>query len=240
MKTQFVILAAGMGTRLGKSHPKSLTVLDNGETIMARQIRNIKSAFGKNAIINTVVGYKLEEIIDEFPDSNYIYNEEYDATNTSKSLLRALNHIPKDTNVVWMNGDVVFDEDLLFYFKNHLGQVNETSSIVVNSDSVADEEIKYTLDNKGHIVELSKIVDQNAAVGEAVGINFISANDRTVLEKHLKNVDSNDYFEKAIELAIRINHTQFVPFDITKLGISATEVDFEEDLQKANLTLSSK
>jgi choline kinase len=33
-----VILAAGIGSRLGKPHPKPLTVLSTGETIMQRQI----------------------------------------------------------------------------------------------------------------------------------------------------------------------------------------------------------
>src|SRR4051812_20598769 len=35
---QIVILAAGMGTRLGRPLPKPLTVLDNGQTIIGRQV----------------------------------------------------------------------------------------------------------------------------------------------------------------------------------------------------------
>jgi choline kinase len=233
MTTQFVILAAGMGTRLGKSRPKALTVLDNGETIMARQIRNIRSAFGKNAKITIVVGYKLEEIIEEFRYENFVYNAEYDMTNTSKSLLKALQSINKHDDVIWMNGDVVFDDDLLFYFKNTIEQKRK-STLVVNSDSVADEEVKYTVDANGYISALSKIVNTLKANGESVGINYVIAEDRPSLERNLSKVDNNDYFERAIEITIEKNSDIYLPFDITKLGLSATEVDFETDLIKAN------
>lgn len=232
---QFVILAAGMGTRLGKPHPKALTVLDNGETIMARQIRNIRSAFGPKAQINIVVGFQLDKIIDSFPDETFIYNEEYDVTNTSKSLMRALNNINTNNGVVWMNGDVVFDEDLLFYLKRQI--TNEECLITVNSDSVADEEVKYTLDKNGNVSALSKIVPSDEALGESVGINFVSKNAVESLKYWLKKVKAQDYFEKGIEQSILFDKTQWKPFDITKLGISAVEVDFAADLEKANKSL---
>lgn len=236
MATQFVILAAGMGTRLGKSHPKALTVLDNGETIMARQIRNIRSAFGKDTKITIVVGYKLDEIIDQFRYENFVYNAEYDMTNTSKSLLKALQSISKHDDVIWMNGDVVFDDDILFYFRNFIEQ-KRRSTLIVNSDSVADEEVKYTIDTSGNIAALSKIVDTTQAHGESVGINYVTAEDRSSLESNLHKVDNNDYFERAIELSIEKNNDIYLPFDITRLGLSATEVDFAADLVKANASL---
>src|SRR5688500_20401018 len=87
---QTVILAAGMGSRLGRSLPKPLTELSDGRTIMRQQFDNIEHAFGANASVTIVVGYKLEHIIEAFPQASFVYNEEYDQTNTSKSLMRAL------------------------------------------------------------------------------------------------------------------------------------------------------
>ena len=43
MAKQVVILAAGLGTRLGKPHPKPLTPLRSGESIMRRAV-NIPGA----------------------------------------------------------------------------------------------------------------------------------------------------------------------------------------------------
>ena len=107
MTTQAVILAAGMGTRLGRPWPKPLTPLADGRTIMRQQIDNLQSAF-EDVRITTVVGFKLELILEAFPNVGYVYNENYDQTNTNRSLLKAL-RLSMPGGVLWMNGDVVFD-----------------------------------------------------------------------------------------------------------------------------------
>ena len=85
-----VILAAGMGTRLGRPWPKPLTPLADGRTIMRQQVDNLSTAFGDELRIMTVIGFKLELIIESFPNNLYVYNESYDQTNTNRSLLKAL------------------------------------------------------------------------------------------------------------------------------------------------------
>ena len=112
MSIQVVILAAGMGTRLSRPLPKPLTELKDGRSIMQQQVDNLKTAFGADYRLTTVVGFKMESIIERFPEATYVYNEEYDQTNTSKSLLRALK-ASGDGGVLWMNGDVVFDPEVL-------------------------------------------------------------------------------------------------------------------------------
>jgi len=47
MSVQAVILAAGMGTRLGRPWPKPLTPLSDGRTIMSQQMENLRTAFGE-------------------------------------------------------------------------------------------------------------------------------------------------------------------------------------------------
>jgi len=231
-KVEIVILAAGMGTRLGMPHPKGLTVLENGETIIGRQLRNIRATFGPKASITMVVGYQVEKMVEAFPDVKFVYNEAYDSTNTSKSLLRALVHSGK-TGVLWMNGDVVFDDRLLDEFKKRIEEA-DLSLVSVNSDVVGEEEVKYTLDSADCIVELSKVVPNDIALGEAVGINYVSATDKDNLVLRLKQVEDQDYFERGIEMSIKKDNCKFLPFDISTLGYHATEVDFSEDLARAN------
>ena len=89
MAIQVVILAAGMGTRLGKPWPKPLTPLSDGRSILQQQIDNVRSVFSDSARISIVVGFKLEMIMEAQPDATFIYNENFDQTNTSKSLLKA-------------------------------------------------------------------------------------------------------------------------------------------------------
>jgi len=228
MTTQVVILAAGMGSRLGRSLPKPLTELNDGRTIMQQQFDNIHHAFGNNVKVTIVVGYKLEHIIEAFPEASFVYNEQYDQTNTSKSLMRALK-ASTPGGVLWMNGDVVFDPAAL---ERAAAMVARDQSFVsVNTAKVSDEEVKYTTDAEGFIKELSKTV--KGGLGEAVGINYISRDSKATLLRHLKKVGDQDYFERGIELAIEQDGLMIEPIDISDLY--AIEVDFAEDLERANL-----
>jgi choline kinase len=228
MTTQVVILAAGMGSRLGRSLPKPLTELSDGRTIMGQQFDNIRSGLGDDAKVSIVVGYKLDHIIDAFPDADYIYNEQYDQTNTSKSLLRAL-RASGPGGVLWMNGDVVFDPMILRRAAAMIAR--DQSFVTVNTSRVSDEEVKYTTSPEGYIRELSKTV--KGGLGEAVGINYVSRADKAVLIRQLARVADQDYFERGIELAIEQDSLLVEPVDISDLY--AVEVDFAEDLERANL-----
>ncbi|MET0302758.1 MAG: phosphocholine cytidylyltransferase family protein [Microbacteriaceae bacterium] len=228
MNTQIVILAAGMGSRLGRSLPKPLTELNDGRTIMQQQFDNIRHAFGDKADVTIVVGYKLEHIIEAFPQASFVYNEQYDQTNTSKSLLRAL-QASKPGGVLWMNGDVVFDPTALERAAKVVAQ--DQSFVSVNTAKVSDEEVKYTTDAEGFIRELSKTVE--GGLGEAVGINYVSSAEKATLVRHLQKVGDQDYFERGIELAIQHDKMRVEPVDISDLY--AVEVDFAEDLARANL-----
>ena len=112
MTLQVVVLAAGMGTRLARPWPKPLTRLDDGRSILGQQLDNITSVLGPDVRTTVVVGFKLELVMEAFPDVGYAYNEAFDRTNTSKSLLKAL-RLSQDGGVLWMNGDVVFDPRVL-------------------------------------------------------------------------------------------------------------------------------
>ena len=227
MSQQIVILAAGMGTRLARPLPKPLTELRDGRSIMRQQFDNIESAFGESSRVMVVVGFKLEAIIERFPEATFVYNEFYDQTNTSKSLLKAL-RASGDGGVLWMNGDVVFDPQVLERVKP-LVQAG-TSFIVVNTAKVSDEEVKYTLDADGFIDQLSKQVV--GGLGEAVGINFVSGDDKAALITRLAGVEEQDYFERGIEVAIAEDGIKFSAVDISDLY--AVEIDFDEDLDRAN------
>jgi CDP-glycerol glycerophosphotransferase len=227
MSAQVIILAAGKGTRLGRPHPKPLTVLDTGQSIMARQFERIGEAFGDAARVTVVVGFKLNLIMEAFPDALFVYNELYSETNTCKSLLKGLRSTV-DGGVLWMNGDVVFDQGILESVLTNVSA--EESFVCVNTATVAEEEVKYTVDQDGYIQELSKQVV--GGLGEAVGINFISAADKPKLIRRLVECDDQDYFERGLELAIALDGVQVRPVDISEHG--CVEVDFEDDLARAN------
>jgi choline kinase len=224
---QVTILAAGMGTRLGRPFPKPLTPLDDGRTIMQQQLDNIKEVFGLDTRIQNVVGFKLDLILEAAPDSVFVYNERYDQTNTCKSLLKALRVSPEGP-VVWMNGDVVFEPAILKRLQKNIDA--DQTVIAVNTSAVSDEEVKYTVNADGLVKELSKVVV--GGLGESVGINVIASKDKETLIRRLEECDDQDYFERGIELAIEKDSLEVLPIDISDLF--AVEVDFEADLERAN------
>jgi choline kinase len=228
---QVVILAAGMGTRLGRPHPKPLTPLVDGRTIMQQQLDGIRAVFGPETSVTAIVGFKKKKIMAAVPDLLFAFNPDYKSTNTSKSLLRAL-RTTRPGGVLWLNGDVVFEPAVL---DETMELVRADQSFVcVDTSAVADEEVKYTLDDDGYVAELSKTVI--GGLGEAVGINYVSSADKPVLIRHLAAVADQDYFERGIETAIADDGLRFRPVDISRF--SAVEVDFESDLTRANSSLS--
>jgi choline kinase len=227
MAIQVVILAAGMGTRLGKPWPKPLTQLSDGRSIMQQQMENVQTVFGDKARVTVVVGFKLEMIMEAHPTASFVYNEVYDQTNTSKSLLRAL-RASQESGVLWLNGDVVFDHKVLDRVADRIAA--DKSFVCVNTSTTAEEEVKYTVDAQGYIKELSKTVI--GALGEAVGINFISSREKADVIIQLEACGEQDYFERGLELAIQKHGLQMEPIDISDLF--AVEVDFQDDLDRAN------
>jgi choline kinase len=224
---QVVILAAGMGTRLGRSLPKALTPLQDGRTILQHQLHGLRSAFGAAADITLVVGYKAEALRSAAPDAVFVHNPDYARTNTSKSLWRAL-VASRPGGVLWLNGDVVFEPAILEHLMPAVRA--DQSFVCVDTASVSDEEVKYTIDASGYVDELSKIVV--GGLGEAIGINYVSAAHKPVLIDHLARCDDSDYFERGLETAIAMHGVLIHPLDVS--AFAAVEVDFEEDLARAN------
>lgn len=227
MSGNIVILAAGVGSRLGRPDPKPLTRLADGETILGRALRHLTARFSRHSI-HLVVGYKKEMIMEEVPDVGFIYNQAYGDTNTSKSLLKALT-ILGPGGVLWLNGDVVFDEGALDDLLPRIAM--DRSFVCVNTAAVGEEEVKYTLDPQGYLAQLSKDVTEGA-LGEAVGINYVSADDRPALTRRLAECDDLDYFERGIELAIAKDGLRVEAADVSHRRV--IEVDFAEDLARAN------
>jgi len=220
-----IILAAGIGSRLGNPRPKPLTLLSNGEMIMERQVKYLSQYISVDDIL-VVIGFKKDLIMEEFADLTYVFNNVYDQTNTSISLLKALKKVGND-DVIWLNGDVVFDPQVLVRLIDA-----DTSCMAVNRASVGEEEVKYTINADGSIKEVSKTVLN--ALGESVGVNKVIAKDIPLFIEMLERCENDDYFERGIELAIE-RKLKIFPIDVS--DVLCIEVDFTEDLEKANKEL---
>lgn len=217
-----VILAAGQGSRLKQLEiPKALTLLGNGQTILEYQLTYLSKAIGEENIL-LVVGYQKEKLMESFPNLLFVYSPNYAKENTSKSLLRALKKLNEDT--LWINGDVVFHPSVL-----EASLQSPFTHMIVNQGTVGEEEVKYSTDSKGKILQVSKTLTNGE--GEALGINFCSKKEIPQIISCLEQCKDSDYFEKALELAIK----QGMEVKAVVVGSNqCAEIDFPEDLERVN------
>lgn len=218
-KVLAIILAAGMGKRLGSPTPKALTNLINGKTILDFQIEHLSGLIGTHNI-TVVVGYKKEMVMSKFPYLSFVHNDNFAQTNTSKSLLLALRKIEDD--VIWLNGDVYFDAEV-----PRLLLDTEFSCCLADRKKCGPEEVKYNLNKDGFIHNISKNVEQPQ--GECLGINIVLKKDLNIFRDELERVDNQDYFEKALENLTISKKICLKPIDVEPYYCN--EIDFNEDLK---------
>lgn len=223
-----VILAAGFGSRLGLDYPKPLAVLGTGQCILERQLR-VLGSFVPAESVWIVVGYKKELIMEAFPNNVYIYNQQFNRTNTAKSLWRALSKC-EDCDVLWLNGDVVLEAAVV----ETVLRSGRSAAAVLPGEAGA-EEVKYCTTPNGMIRCISKQV--RPAEGEAVGVNFVHGDDVPPLVTSLERCADGDYFERGMELAME-EGTAFEAADIS--GALCIEIDTSADLRRANDMLGAR
>ena len=183
-----VILAAGVGSRikpLTDNCPKSLLKVGDN-TILEMMISHIQDC-GINEII-FVVGYLKEQIKDyvktKFPDLhvNFVTNDEYTETNTGYSLM-LVKDIIQDSGFIKIDGDVVFDKEIL---KKLIECEHENCLCTDKNINLDAEEIKVIIDNKNRILKVNKTVNPKDAMGESIGIEKISKETAKLLFKELE------------------------------------------------------
>lgn len=220
-----VILAAGLGTRLGLAEPKPLTPINGKLSIVEEQLRKLDMVFpGHKTTI--VVGHMADRFDFLSSRASLVLNADYATTNTAKSLLIGF-QATEPGGVLWINGDVVFNAEVL----RECGPliVEDMSFAVVNESEVEDEEVGYTTDANGVLTSIGKSIE--SAKGEAVGINYVSSKGKSVLLSLLHEAHRDDFFEGAMNLAAQSKTVRFRKVLVD--NGDAVEVDTQEDLVRA-------
>ena len=107
-----IILAAGLGTRLGKyteNLPKCMLNFA-GMPLIERQIKTFRNCGIKKIIV--VGGYMNHKI--NIPGVNYYFNENFSKTNMVETLFSAEREFEDiEDNIIVSYGDIIFDEETL-------------------------------------------------------------------------------------------------------------------------------
>lgn len=231
-----VILAAGIASRLRpltNNTPKCLLKV-GGRSILEQAIENLV-ANGLSEII-VVTGYLDNQIRDfvtqRFPDLpvQFIHNEVYATTNNifSLGLVReAVGNQP----MLMMDSDIVFDHRII----GELLRSGHDNCLALKQHAVQDEEIKVKADARGRVLEISKEVKPDEALGESIGIELfrngmLEGLFRIIERKVKREGNVNQFYEAAFQELIDEGHDLFV-VDTTRYF--CMEIDTPDDLRIA-------
>ncbi len=166
-----IILAAGQGFQIDGAnkvlirHPKTRkTILDHA----------IEAFSGKN--ITVVVGYRAIQIMEEYPELNYVINSDWSLTNNAMSLGLALTEEP--TYIV--SGDVFFTNALI----KTLDAGHENLVLTENRENRSLTAIHCITRSDGSLNETYQGPIKNIEHPEAIGLFKIT--DRKTLHKWRK------------------------------------------------------
>lgn len=128
-----LILNSGIGKRMGtlvKDHPKCMTPLLDGETILSRQLCQLAAAGVREAVITTG---PFERLLQSYCKDlelplklNFVHNPEYAQTNYIYSIYQARSLL--DDEIVLMHGDLVFSDAVLASVLNSVENCMTVSS----------------------------------------------------------------------------------------------------------------
>ncbi|MCG8380057.1 MAG: phosphocholine cytidylyltransferase family protein [Proteobacteria bacterium] len=234
-----IILAAGIGNRLGNSvgdKPKSLMQFNN-ESLLQRHIKALK----ENEIndVTLVVGYNADMIKQHLSDSSmnisFIDNPRF-KEGSLVSLGCARDILLNETQFILMDADVLYHNDMI----KRLVESEHANCFLLDRDFIpGDEPVKLCIDKKNNIIEFRKQIadDLNYEIqGESVGFfKFDNIVGNLLVERiddYLAKGENDTPYEEAIRDLLLEDPTKFSYEDIT--GIPWIEIDFPEDIERAN------
>ncbi len=238
---QAIILAAGMGKRLGdltKDNTKCMIKV-NETTLIERMLRQITQQ-GIDKII-MVVGYesdKLKSFIASLPNRyniEYVENPIYDTTNNIYSLYLAKDHLLRDDTLLF-ESDLIFEDKIIEMI---LVNPYPNLALVAKFESWMDGTV-VTLDEDQNIV---KFITKEAFVFEEIPSYYKTVNiykfskefsdTRYVpfLEAYSKALGNNEYYEQVLKVIALLDQPDIKALDIKDL--SWYEIDDVQDLNIA-------
>ena len=231
-----LILAAGRGSRLGElggGLPKTLLRIGD-RPIIAHQLSLLHEMGIRKATV--VVGFQAEQAVRAITEVTptgmhvqFVINPFYTVTNTLGSFWLGLSSVSED--LVYMNGDTVFDRPVL----RRLLDAPADVAMAIDDHPCGDEEMKVIIRDAA-VVRVSKEVDPSDAQGEFIGV---AAFKREAIEtfaraalKAFNEWGPMSYTEAAFEVMAADGY-RLTPVDIT--GLYWQEIDFEADLERARV-----
>lgn len=239
---QALMLAAGMGRRLGK-YTETMTkcmIPVGGRTLLERAVESLKEA-GIHKLV-MVVGWECDKLVDHIRnnisgmDFRFIYNHDYATTNNIYSLFMAREELASDDTIL-LESDLVFDSRLI---REMVECPDENLAAVARYEHWMDGTVT-TLDENGYIQEF---IEKNDFRFQDVPGYFKTVNIYKFsrefsrrqyipfLEAYIQAYGKNQYYELVLKALAHLSHARLKAFVLQ--NTNWYEIDDAQDLDIAN------
>lgn len=214
---QAIMLAAGMGRRMGKyteKHTKCMMEV-GGKTLLERTVEALKYA-GINKLV-MIIGYEAETLRKYIETKNfdikieYVYNYDYATTNNIYSLYMAKDYLRNDDTIL-IESDLIYEKELIAKLVN---APDPNLAVVAKYEQWMDGTV-VTLDKNNGIVDF---IDKTHFRYEDVAKYYKTVNiykfskefsDKQYLpflEAYLKAYGVNQYYEQVLKILAHISNS---------------------------------
>ena len=239
---QALMLAAGMGRRMGK-YTEAMTkcmIEVGGRTLLQRAVDALKEAGITKFVM--VVGWECDKLVDYIQrnisgmDFQFVYNYDYATTNNIYSLYLARDYLAQDDTIL-LESDLVYESSLL---KKIVEDPRANLVAVAKYEHWMDGTVT-TLDEDGNVLEFIEKKDfifQNIDnYYKTVNIykfskEFSNQQYLPFLEAYIKAYGKNQYYEMVLKALAHLSQAQLKAFVLE--NVSWYEVDNAEDLEIAD------
>lgn len=238
---QVIILAAGMGKRLGeltKNNTKCMIQV-NGKTLIERALTQFSALDLKKIIM--VIGYKGDELREFLGDSfnglpiEYIINPIYDVTNNIYSLFLAKEQLQQDDTLL-IESDLIFEDRVL---EKVLADPYPNIALVAKYESWMDGTV-VMLDNDNNILNFvtkkAFNFDHKDSYYKTVNIykfskEFSITHYVPFLNAYINSLGKNEYYEQVLRVIALLDKPDLKALPLS--GEKWYEIDDIQDLNNA-------
>jgi histidinol-phosphate/aromatic aminotransferase/cobyric acid decarboxylase-like protein/choline kinase len=234
---QAIILAAGMGNRLGKytkNNTKCMLPI-NGKTLAERALDALDNSGICKCIF--VVGYKKENVIaflgNRYKNMEIIYvsNDIYDKTNNIYSLYLAKDYLLQDDTLL-LESDLIFENSLI---SDMLASPDPTIAAVASFESWMDGTVVQITENNEIAAFIPKKLfnfNEIDSYYKTVNIykfsrNFSQNTYVPFLEAYSRTMGNNEYYEQVLRVIATLDKCELKAFVLT--GQKWYEIDDAQD-----------
>lgn len=243
---QGLILAAGMGKRLGE-HTRTNTkcmVKVNDKTIIERSIEALLTSGIKKIVI--VTGYESKKLIDfiQFKDYKvnfvFVHNPDYSTTNNIYSLYLAKEYLTEDT--ILLESDLIFDYEILekilsskyeniVAVSQYKHWMDGTVSLIDSEDNIIEFIEKSAFDFQ-KVDEYYKTINIYKFSKEFLERQYIP-----FLEAYITAYGTNEYYELVLKAIAHLSRSGLKALEVGNL--KWYEIDDIQDMEIAEVLFSN-